>query len=623
MIDIGVKDLVKAYEVDKNILDGLDLLVQQGERVGILGKNGAGKTTLFKILTGQIDHDTGEVSIAAGKRIGLISQIPVYPAGYLTEDVLRDAHRRQYDLQSRLDQLSKQLETDSSPALLRQYDETLAAFETQGGYQLDAERNRVAGGLDITDEQRAQPFSTLSGGEQTRVNLARLILEDTDILLLDEPTNHLDMRSTAWLEEYLQKFPGTVLVISHDRYFLDSVTKRTVEIVHGKSEFYSGNYSFYVDEKARREAERLKRYDKEQGEVNRLQAAADRLHAWGTGNKRLAQKSKSIQTRIARMDRTKRPERQKALKGKLEETEFFGDIVFTLQDVSKAYGERTLFERVDLTVTGGERIGIIGDNGAGKTTFIKALIGEERPDGGEIRFGPSVKRAYLPQHVTFENPERSILDTMIYEGYTPQGARDRLGAFQFYGEDVNTPVSLLSGGEKSRLRLCMLLGQAINLLILDEPTNHLDLYAREWVETILDDYGEALLFVSHDRYFVSRLATRIWLLENGTLTDYRCGFEEFQEKRANEGRFEQIQREAARKEKKKSKRSRSPEKELARLEREIAILEQERDDLTALEAESATDFEALLSIQEKRTELEEKLETSYNEWETAATDMGN
>lgn len=620
MIDIAVRGLVKAYEVDKNILDGLDLLVQQGERVGILGKNGAGKTTLFKILTGQIDFDTGEVSIATGKRIGLISQIPVYPEGYLTEDVLRDAHRRQYDLQGRLDRLSKQLETDSSPVLLRQYDEALATFEAQGGYQLDAERNRVAGGLDITDEQRAQPFATLSGGEQTRVNLARLILEDTDILLLDEPTNHLDMRSTEWLEDYLQKFHGTVLVISHDRYFLDSVTSRTVEIVHGKSELYSGSYSFYVDEKARREAEQIKRYSKEQAEVSRLQEAADRLHGWGTGNKRLAQKSKSIQTRIARMDRTMRPERQRALKGKLEETEFFGDIVFTLHDISKSYGERTLFEGVELTVTGGERIGIIGDNGAGKTTFLKALIGEESPDGGEIRFGPSVKRAYLPQHVTFENPERSVLDTMIYGGYTPQEARDRLGAFQFYGEDVYTPVSLLSGGEKSRLRLCMLLGQAINLLILDEPTNHLDLYAREWVETLLDDYGEALLFVSHDRYFVSRFATRIWLLENGTLTDYRCGFEEFQEKCANEGRFEQIQKEAARKEKKK-KRSRSPEKELARLEREIAALEQERDDLTAQEAESATDYEALLSIQRKRAELEEKLEASYDEWETAAADM--
>ncbi len=252
MIDVSVSSLVKSFEIGHNILDGLSFSVNTGERVGILGHNGCGKTTLFRILTGELDYDEGEIMIAPGKRLGLISQIPVYPEGWTVEDVLRDAHRRLYNLSRRIDDLTLEMEHDSSPALLQEYDRLSEDFRRLGGYDMEIDRNRVANGLDIPQRMREQLFDSLSGGEKTRVNLARLILEDTDILLLDEPTNHLDLHATEWLEDYLLHFKGTVLVISHDRWFLDRVVQRSIEICDGKAELYSGNYSFYVEERQRR-----------------------------------------------------------------------------------------------------------------------------------------------------------------------------------------------------------------------------------------------------------------------------------------------------------------------------------------------------------------------------------
>ena len=317
----------------------------------------------------------------------------------------------------------------------------------RAAYDLAFERNRVAGGLEIPQSQREQLFSTLSGGEKTRVNLARLILENTDILLLDEPTNHLDINATEWLEAYLHKYRGTVLVISHDRYFLDSVVRRVIEIAGGKAEFFGGNYSFYVEEKERRFQEQLKKYEWEQAEAKRLQESADRLYQWGTGNKKLMQKSFAIQSRIERLVQTERPTKERKLGARFGEKTFRGDEALVLKGVSKAYEGKTLFTDVELTVTGGERIALIGDNGTGKSTLIKIILDELRPDTGIVKKGPSVKAAYLPQIVHFKHPYRSLVDTLVYEdNCTPQTARNRLGAFKFSGEDVFKQVGELSGG---------------------------------------------------------------------------------------------------------------------------------------------------------------------------------
>ncbi|MGI5935432.1 MAG: ribosomal protection-like ABC-F family protein [Oscillospiraceae bacterium] len=623
MIDISVKNLVKAFEDGKNILDGLSFDIHAGERVGILGINGAGKTTLFRLLAGEYKEDQGEIFIAPGKRVGLISQIPAYPKHFTTEDVLKTAHRRQYEISRRLQELAEKMATEPSPEIMREYDRLNAEFEVLDGYNIDVERNRVANGLDIPPEMRSQPFDSLSGGEKTRVNLARLILENTDILLLDEPTNHLDMRATEWLEEYLLKFKGTVLAISHDRYFLDRVVQRCIEIVNGRAEFYSGNYSFYVVEKQRRYEEQLKQYEKEQKEIKRLDEAARRLQQWGTGNEALMKKSMAIRSRMERMQKTERPAAEKKLRVKFSQREFYGDEVLVMEGISKSFGGRALFSDVSLTINPGERIALIGDNGTGKSTLIKIIMGEEQPDTGWIRLGPAVKKAYLPQVVKFENPHRSVLDTLIYEeNCTHQSARNRLGAFKFTGEDVFKPVSALSGGELSRLRLCMLMRDEINFLILDEPTNHLDLASREWIEEALSDYGETLLFVSHDRYFIDRFATRIWELSAGKITDFKGGFTEYRQFKERQAALQQIEKNASRKngppgQKKKEprKKPQNLERQMAKLEREIEKLEAEISELDKMAQEHSSDYQRLLEIDGRRAAVEAELDRLYVQWD--------
>lgn len=616
MIDISVKNLVKAFEVDKNILDGLSFEINMGERVCLLGKNGAGKTTLFRLLVGELTEDEGDIVIAPGKRIGLISQIPDYPEEYTTEAVLKEAHRRVYSIEKRLEELTLEMTGDSAPEIMKEYDSLSADFDRLGGYDIDMERNKVSNGLDISSKMRAQRFSSLSGGEKTRVNLARLILEDTDILLLDEPTNHLDLHATEWLEEYLLKFKGTVLAISHDRYFLDRIANRTIELVDGKAEFYSGNYSFYVEEKRRRYDERLKQYQKEQKEIKRLDEAARRLYQWGTGNEKLMKKSFAIRSRIEHMDKTERPDQEKKMKARFGSRDFFGDEVLLVDGLSKSYGGRTLFETGKLLIQGGERIALIGDNGTGKSTFLKLIMNEEIPDTGLCRRGPSVKTAYLPQIVRFENENRSILDTFIYEtNCSSQTARNRLGAYKFSGEDVFKPVWALSGGEKSRLRLCVLMSEDINFLILDEPTNHLDIASREWIEECLEEYGEALLFVSHDRYFISRFATRIWALSDGTLTDFRGGFAEYREYEERQKSLQQIVKNDTKKRENRKKVPVSAEKQRSRLEREIEKAEANIAGLDAQAEAFSTDYQKLLEITEQRAAAEAELDALYLQWE--------
>lgn len=623
MIDISVKGLVKSFEQDNNILDGLSFEVNTGERVGILGRNGCGKTTLFRILTGELLPDEGTVSVFKGKRLGLISQIPVYPDGYTTEMVLQDAHKRLYKMQERISELAEEMAHDPSPKIMEEYDRLSAEFQRLGGYDMERERNRVANGLDIPSHMRTQAFDSLSGGEKTRVNLARLILEDTDILLLDEPTNHLDLNATEWLEEYLRKFHGTVLVISHDRYFLDRVTQRSIEIHNGKAEFYNGNYSFYVVERQRRFDEQLKKYEKDQAKLEQLQKAAAQLHLWAfMGNDKLHKRAFSMEKRMEKLQQTERPKTDRKLTVKFQESEFLADEVMIVDRVSKGFGDRTLFHDLELEIRAGERIALIGDNGAGKSTFLKLIMDEEIPDTGSIRKGPAVRTAYLPQIVTFPVPERSIYDTMLYETKcTPQGARDRLATFGFMGEDVFKPVGSLSGGERSRLKLCMLMGEQVNLLILDEPTNHLDIASREWIEDALEDYSEALLFVSHDRYFIEKFATRIWELRDGMIFDYKGTFSQYREYKARQAQFaiapKNTEKQSAPKSEKKEQRKRPPnlEKQIAKIEKEIERLEAQSTCLDKQAQEFSSDYQKLMEIEEEKKQLDMQLEEAYANWE--------
>ncbi|SHH47948.1 ATPase components of ABC transporters with duplicated ATPase domains [Sporobacter termitidis DSM 10068] len=615
MVDISIQNVTKAFEEGKDILDGLTFDINEGEHVGLLGKNGAGKTTLFRIIAGEYETDEGEVVIPKNKKLGLISQIPKYPAGYTVEDVLICAQQRLLDIRARMEALERRMGESDAPELLREYDALAFDYERSGGYDLEFERNRVANGLEIPRSQRDQLFSTLSGGEKTRVNLARLILEDTDILLLDEPTNHLDIGATEWLEAYLGKYKGTVLIISHDRYFLDSAVTRTIEISNGKAEFFGGNYSFYVEEKERRYQEQLKKYEWEQAEAKRLQESADRLYQWGTGNKNLMKKSFAIQSRIERIVQTERPAKEKHLSARFGERGFHGDEVLVMKGVSKTFEGKKLFSDVELTITGGERIALIGDNGTGKSTLIKIILDELRPDAGIVKKGPSVKTAYLPQLIHFTHPYRTLVDTLVYEdGCTPQTARNRLGGFKFYGEDVFKQVSDLSGGEQSRLRLCALMKDDVNFLILDEPTNHLDIVSREWIEEAVEDFGETLLFVSHDRYFINRFATRVWELEGGRINDFRGTYEKYRATKAMQTKQESAPKEARTVRKEKPKRAGSTEKQIARLEREIAALEESLKKLAEQKNEFCADYEKLMELDGEEAALQSQLDDKYDAW---------
>ena len=634
MIDISVSNLVKEFVVGHKILDGLTFQVDTGERVGLLGPNGCGKTTLLRILTGVMDYDEGDVVIAPGKRMGLISQIPVYPAGYTVEDVLATAFEPLREMEREMAALAEQMGEGTDPALLARYDKLTAAFEAAGGYETDTKTNKVCNGLTIPQSMREQLFDKLSGGEKTRVNLARLILEDTDILLLDEPTNHLDLRATEWLEEYLDKFKGTVLTVSHDRYFLDKVVNRIVEIQSGKAEFYSGNYSFYVVEKERRYEEKLRQYEKEQAKIEQLEKAAAQMRIWAySGMDKTFKRVKSMEKRIERMRTTDRPTKERKMEVRFGEREFRGDEVLTIKGLTKSFGERTLFSNLSLEVAGGERIALLGDNGSGKTTLLKILLGEEEPDAGKVRMGPTVKVGYLPQHVHFDHPERNLVDTLIYEqDCTAQTARNRLAAFKFRGEDVFKPVSALSGGEQSRLRLCMLMDEKINLLILDEPTNHLDIQSREWIEEAVEEYEGNLLFVSHDRYFIDRFASRIWMLEDGHITDFRGNYQEYQAARARgvagkSASDVQVSVEKAPEPKEKKEKPKRPggtknlEKEVTAAERAVAKAEEQMYDLEQQIQEAAADYLKLQELYEQREALEEEILKLYGTWETLSAQL--
>ena len=618
MVDISVKNVNKFFVIGENLLEDLSFDIQEGERVAILGRNGCGKTTLFKILTGEMDYDGGEVYVNPNKKLGLISQIPHFPAGYTVEDVLRSAFTELTSAKRKMEALEQAMTQGATAEQLREYDALVNRFQSGGGYEMDVDVDKICNGLGITAAQRPQEFDSLSGGEKTRINLARLLLEKTDILLLDEPTNHLDLNSMEWLESYIKSFKGTVLIISHDRYFIDQVAQRVIEITDGHAEFYTGNYSFYMEEKQARFDLQLKQYEQEQAKLKQLGYTVERMKGWGINNRTLYRRAMSIQHRMERIQKTKRPKTEKTMKASFGEKDFSGDVVFKMKNVSKSYGDRVLFSDVNLNVEGGERIALLGDNGTGKSTFLKCLLGEE-DCGGRIQFGPTVKWGYLPQIIRFDHPERSLYDTMLYEkNLTPQMARDRLGAFLFQGEDVFKTVGTLSGGEQSRLRLCMLMDEKINLLILDEPTNHLDIASREWVEAAIEEFEGVLLFVSHDRYFIEKFAERIWLLENGAIRDFPCGYQKYRSILDHEAQARTLPKSEPKVKKERPRTgTKDGEKLVRRLEREIEKQEGLISELDGKIEAAAADYQELTRLLGEKEQAEEVLLELMEQWEQA------
>lgn len=625
MAEIVLKDIHKYYGT-YHVLKGVSFEIPEDTVTGLIGKNGAGKTTLFKIISGAEGFDKGELKVTRGRRVGVLDQIPEYAPGTTVYQVLDSAFSEVYELRDKLQELSRKMAEDNSPQIIKQYGEILQEYEARGGYTIETSVRKVCNGLGIDKDMQERSFSDLSGGEKTRVNLARIILADADILLLDEPTNHLDINAVEWLEEYLGEFGGTVVVISHDRYFLDRITEKIIEIEDGQAVTYEGNYSKYALLKEQRRIEQLKRYEQEQRKIKQLEEAVKRMHDWArrADSSKLHKRAFSMEKRLERMQKnaTPRPRTERKLSKAFKSDSFSGTEVLSVKGIRKSFEGRVILNDVDLLVRSGDRIVLLGNNGTGKTTLLKIIEGKLAPDAGMVKVGPSVKIAYLPQIVEFDEPELTILETIRSELRIDEGsARNLLAGFKFTGEDVFKLVGKLSGGEKSRLKLCLLMQKGVNFLILDEPTNHLDIASREWIEEALDDFEGTILFVSHDRYFIRKFAKSVCELEDGKLYIFDGDYEEYRQwKRYTEQQKQAQDHEKAKPVKVRSdSRIRKPspkalEKKLLKTEENIAIAEQRLSEIEKELEVHASDYERLTELLEEKHELEAQHEELMSVW---------
>lgn len=619
MVDIQVRNLTKFFVIGENLLDNLSFEIQEGERVAILGRNGCGKTTLFNILTGQMDYDSGEVYVNPNKRLGLISQIPKFPAGYTVEDVLRTAYAGLMKLKARMERLEADMAGGATAEQLREYDSLSNRFQSGGGYEMDVDVDKVCNGLGIPAEQRAQEFDSLSGGEKTRANLARLLLEKTDILLLDEPTNHLDIAAVEWLENYLKSYENAVIIVSHDRMFLDRVIDVTYEIEYGDIKRYPGNYSAFVKQKEEAQIKQEKDYEAQQKEIERLTAWIEKWK--NTPTKVAATRSKRMA--IEHMVKIEKPRRFDtrtfhALFHPVRES--YTDVL-TMKKLKIGYD--TVLSEVSAVIKKAERIVIIGENGKGKSTLLKTVVGEINPLGGSYQFGNRVDFAYFDQHKAVNqkfDPEQTVLDYFwsLYPNLLRNDVRSALGAFLFSGEDVEKKMGQLSGGEKVRLELCRIFYTKPNFLILDEPTNHMDLAGKEALEKMLTSYEGTVLFVSHDRYFINQVATGILEFGESDVQFYEMNYAQYLEeiKRQTPGRETGNAGGAVRKpadvptlddvfDKKKYY---NPGKILSRLKRQLEKYEEQLAEsesrmselqLEMMDPELSADYERLMELQTK------------------------
>lgn len=512
---------IKAEKITKNfgghpLFQELTVDIHAGEHVAIVGNNGCGKTTLLKIMAEEEAVDTGRIIKAKGSRVGFLHQIPNYP-DMTVYDVMYEAFDKLNHIQKNMKQLEQQMATsDDLDSLLKKYGTLQEQFEANDGYILDSKISYVSTGLGIAHLVE-ENFEQLSGGEKTKVTLCKILLQEPDILLLDEPTNHLDLHAIEWLEKYLQQFKGTVIVVSHDRQFMNHVVTKVIEIEDGQAWVSHGNYDAFLQAKEDKYAREFSQYQEQQKKIKKIRDAIRRLRQWANEasppNPDLYRKAKVMERMLERMEKVKKPRVQKKMKLQLTASERSGKEVAQFYDVAKSY-DRLLFKEVTFDVYWQDTLAIIGENGAGKSTLLKMLLGEEQPDEGIVELGSSVKIGYLAQHLIEADPEARLIDVFRSElMMTEPEARHILAQFLFYGADVFKKFKNMSGGERMRLKLAQLMQQEINLLILDEPTNHLDIESREVLEENLEQFEGTIIAISHDRYFLQKLFDRIVWIE--------------------------------------------------------------------------------------------------------------
>ena len=629
MIILALQGIRKSFGAHE-VLRDVTFTLQNGERMGLVGVNGSGKSTLMKIIAGQESSDAGSVNIQKGLRLGYLAQ-----QGELTgEETVLETLESVFDPLKRMEAEMRELEASMAafaedPEALRRlggrYDALTREFERQNGYGWRSTVQGVLAGLQLrayADRKTAQ----LSGGERTRLCLGRMLLSEPDLLLLDEPTNHLDLKSIAWLEEYLTAYRGAVLVVSHDRYFLDRVCGRMAELLMGTLETYDGNYTEYLEKRTQVYETRMKAWEAQQKEIARQEAIIAMYRRFNREKSiRLAE---SREKRLEKMERLDRPQEEGTVRFRFETRRRTGDDVLMTERLSKGYGERTLFSELKLHIRAGDRIALIGDNGTGKSTLLKCLIGEEKPDGGIIRWGAGVDIGYYDQHQSGLNENKTVLDEVWdrFPRMDQAEIRGALGLFLFTGDEVFEPIHTLSGGEKGRVALTELMLRKDNVLLLDEPTNHLDMDSREVLEDALRDFPGTILAISHDRYFINRFAEKIWCLDAEGLKEYLGDYDSYFEKISRDqepdgGDAARMTRTAQEKEKRKSREEqrqaqarkdqiRAAEKEISDTEDQIAALEKKM-----AEPETYQDPAAAATLSTRYRELQDTLEKLYEKWE--------
>lgn len=642
-------DKVKKYLDTSLILENVSFNITDGDKVGIVGENGSGKTTIFKLIVGILPlnhcagypyapvppgYDEGWVNTPKSATIAYLDQIPEFPLGTRVIDVLKSAFDEIYQLEEEIRELEssmQHIEGDDLARTLKRYSEKVSLFELKEGYSVEEKLNRVCKGLHFSEEFLDQDFNLLSGGEKTTVTLGKLLIDMPDVLLLDEPTNHLDMESVEWLEEYLKTYKGIVIVVSHDRYFLDNVVTKIIEIEDKESDTFMGNYSSYLIQKDEKVRIQLENYMEQNKKIKSMEQAVKQLREWAAraDNVKFYKRAASMQHKLDKMERLDRPSEKQNLKLNFRQADRSGRITISAKDLSKGFGGKTLFSNADMEVYYGERVALIGANGSGKTTFLKMLLKEEMPDAGKVELGASVIPAYLPQNVTFDNDEMTVLeyfreDISILEGK----AREYLAKFLFYGSNVFKRIKLLSGGERLRLMLAKLLYKDVNLLILDEPTNHLDTRSIESIEEALESFKGTIFFISHDRYFINKISGRVIAIENEGLRSYLGNYDYYKSIKDREKQQEEERKlkdvhsnstkagEGKRDDSKKPLKNplKKPKDTAVKLELRIEELEAELHETDKMMVAKGSDYEELNMLYEKKVALSKELELVMGEW---------
>ncbi|MBQ8653383.1 MAG: ABC-F family ATP-binding cassette domain-containing protein [Clostridia bacterium] len=629
MILLSLQGVTKSFGTNEVLRDA-SLVLQDGQRMGLVGVNGCGKSTLMKIIAGIESSDGGVITMQKGLKLGYLAQQGDVGEGRTVLEELESVFDPVVKMEQQMRQLEQQMaEVGSDEMMLRrlgsQYDQLTRDFERANGYGWRSTVQGVLAGLGFRKEQQHQLASLLSGGERTRLCLGRMLLTEPDLLLLDEPTNHLDLKSIAWLENYLRNYRGAVLLISHDRYFMDHVCDRMCELLLGTTECYDGNYTSYMAQRTERFEIRMKAWELQQKEIARQEAIIARYRQFN--REKSIKLAESREKRLEKIERLEKPKDESAIRFRFDIRRRTGEDVMMVEGLSKGYDGRTLFRDVKMHLRAGDRVALIGDNGVGKSTLFKCLIGEEKADAGTVRMGSGVEIGYYDQHQAHLHNDKTVLDEVWddFRRLDQTEVRGALGLFLFTGDEVLMPVSTLSGGEKGRVALTKLMLRKDNVLLLDEPTNHLDMDSREVLEDALENFPGTILAISHDRYFINRFAGKVCVLEQGGIKEYLGNYDDYFEKINREqepdGDTAGMTRTAIEKEKRKSRdeERRLKERKLALKAAEAAVLkaEEEAAELEAKLADPDTyaDADKAARLAKEYQLKKDEIEELYQAWE--------